>query len=49
VRSYLSKEVIKMLEKDGWYEVRCVGSHPQFKHNSKKETTTVKDLQKVYL
>lgn len=37
MKHYSSKEVIKILEKDGWYEVNCVGSHHQFKHPTKKD------------
>ncbi len=46
MKSYSSKEVIKILQKDGWYEVACEGSHHQFKHPTKKGKTTVKDPQK---
>ena len=46
MRSYSSREVIKLLEKDGWYEVACEGSHRQFKHPAKSGKTTVKDPQK---
>lgn len=46
MRSYSSREVIKMLEKDGWYEVNVVGSHHQFKHPTKKGRVTVKDPDK---
>lgn len=35
------KEVIKMLEKDGWYLVEQEGSHRQFKHLTKKGRVTV--------
>ena len=35
------KEVIKVLEADGWYQVRQRGSHRQFKHPTKKGTVTV--------
>jgi len=35
------KELIKILEKDGWYEVRQRGSHKQLKHPVKKELVTV--------
>jgi predicted RNA binding protein YcfA (HicA-like mRNA interferase family) len=35
------KEVIKLLEKDGWYLARTRGSHHQFKHASKLGTVTV--------
>ena len=36
-----SREVIKKLRKDGWYEVNQVGSHKQFKHPTKKGRVTV--------
>jgi len=36
-----SREVIKKLRKDGWYEVKQVGSHKQFKHPTKKGRVTV--------
>lgn len=36
-----SRDVIKELQKDGWYEVRQVGSHRQFKHPTKKGRVTV--------
>lgn len=35
------KEVIKMLEKDGWYLKNIEGDHRQFKHPSKKGKVTV--------
>ena len=35
------KEVIKLIEKDGWYVVRQKGSHMQFKHKIKKGLVTV--------
>jgi predicted RNA binding protein YcfA (HicA-like mRNA interferase family) len=35
------KEVIKLLEKDGWYLARTRGSHRQLKHSSKSGTVTV--------
>jgi predicted RNA binding protein YcfA (HicA-like mRNA interferase family) len=36
-----SRDVIKELKKDGWYEVNRVGSHAQFKHPEKKGRVTV--------
>lgn len=36
-----SKELIKVLTKAGWVEVRIVGSHHQFKHPHRKEVITV--------
>ncbi len=38
---YSSRKVISFLEKDGWYEVACVGSHHQFKHKTKTGRVTV--------
>ncbi|MEG3976964.1 MULTISPECIES: type II toxin-antitoxin system HicA family toxin [unclassified Microcoleus] len=35
------REVIKMLEDDGWYLARTKGSHRQFKHPEKAGTVTV--------
>lgn len=35
------KEVIKILEADGWYLARTKGSHRQFKHDDKAGTVTV--------
>lgn len=35
------KEVIKLIEEDGWYYSRQTGSHRQFKHSVKKGTVTV--------
>ena len=46
VKSYSSREVIKALLDDGWYEARCHGSHHQYKHPLKKGTVTVKDPDK---
>lgn len=46
MKSYSSREVIKIIEDDGWCEVSCEGSHRQFKHPIKRGKTTVKDPQK---
>ena len=46
MKSYSSREVIKLLKKDGWYEVDCNGSHHQFKHPTKKGRTIVKHPDK---
>jgi predicted RNA binding protein YcfA (HicA-like mRNA interferase family) len=35
------REVIKLLEDDGWYLARTRGSHRQFKHPEKLGTVTV--------
>ena len=36
-----AREVDKMLLKDGWYFVKQVGSHKQFKHPTKKGKVTL--------
>ena len=36
-----SKDIIKILKKDGWYLKRVVGSHHHFKHPNKPGTVTV--------
>lgn len=41
MKSYSSRELIKMLSDDGWFLVRCEGSHHTFKHNVKKGIVTV--------
>lgn len=41
MKSYSSREVIKIIEADGWYEVNCVGDHHQYKHLTKKGRVTV--------
>ena len=35
------REVIKIIEADGWYHVHTVGDHRQFKHPIKKGRVTV--------
>ena len=35
------KEIIKLLEQDGWYLARTKGSHRQFKHPEKAGAVTV--------
>jgi predicted RNA binding protein YcfA (HicA-like mRNA interferase family) len=36
-----SRDVIKLLKKEGWYEVNQVGSHKQFKHPVRRGRVTV--------
>jgi predicted RNA binding protein YcfA (HicA-like mRNA interferase family) len=36
-----SREIIKLLEKDGWQLVRVTGSHHHFRHPHKPGTVTV--------
>jgi predicted RNA binding protein YcfA (HicA-like mRNA interferase family) len=35
------RDLIKLIEDDGWYLERVVGSHMQFRHPSKPGTVTV--------
>lgn len=35
------KEMIKIIEKDGWYLVRMRGSHRQYKHEFKTGLVTI--------
>lgn len=35
------REVIKLIEEDGWYLARTKGSHRQFKHPTKSGLVTV--------
>lgn len=37
------REIIKVLEADGWYLHRQKGSHKQYRHPSKKGLVTVPD------
>ena len=41
MKSYSSREVLRILKNDGWYEVNCSGDHHQFKHPTKKGRVTV--------
>ena len=41
MKRYKVREVIQMLEADGWYLHTQKGSHRQFKHLSKKGKVTV--------
>lgn len=41
MKRYKVKEIITMLEKDGWRQIAQVGSHRQFKHDTKKGRVTV--------
>ncbi len=41
MKRYKVKEILKMLEAEGWFLARTRGSHRQFKHLTKKGTVTV--------
>ena len=36
-----SRDLIKLIEKDGWFKVAQKGSHTQFKHSTKKGRVTI--------
>lgn len=42
MRGYKVKEVIKMLETDGWVLSTTKGDHRQFKHPTKKGKVTIR-------
>lgn len=46
MKRYSSREVLRLLYADGWYEVDVVGSHHQFKHPVKPGRVTVKHPDK---
>ena len=35
------RDLIKLIENDGWYQVRTRGDHRQYKHPHKRELVTV--------
>lgn len=35
------RQVVKMVQKDGWHQVRQKGSHRAFKHDRKKGIVTI--------
>ena len=41
IKIYSSREIIRRLENDGWYEVRVTASHHHFKHAEKAGMVTV--------
>lgn len=41
MKSYSSREIIKLLKANGWYEVACDGDHHQFKHPTKPGRVTI--------
>lgn len=41
MKSYSSREIIKNLKANGWYEIGCIGDHHQFKHPTKSGKVTV--------
>ena len=41
MKNYSSREILKLLKKDGWYEVACDGDHHQLKHPTKPGRVTL--------
>ncbi|WP_325922959.1 type II toxin-antitoxin system HicA family toxin [Kurthia gibsonii] len=41
LKSFSSRELIKILKADGWYLVHSVGSHHQYKHPTKVGKVTI--------
>ena len=41
MKSMKAKDIIRLIEKDGWYLVRQKGSHRQYKHLEKKGLVTI--------
>jgi predicted RNA binding protein YcfA (HicA-like mRNA interferase family) len=41
------KEVVKLIEKDGWFLVRTRGSHRQFHHQTKPGTVTIAGKESI--
>lgn len=35
------RDVIRLIERDGWVQVRISGSHRQFRHPTKRGTVTI--------
>ena len=46
MKSYSSREIIRILEKDGWTLVWSRGRHKQFRHPTKRGLVTVPDPMK---
>lgn len=44
-----SREMISVIEADGWYLVRCKGSHHHFKHPDKPGLVTIPHPKKDLL
>ncbi|OME86898.1 addiction module toxin, HicA family [Paenibacillus sp. FSL A5-0031] len=41
LRGRSSREMVKMVENDGWYHVHTTGDHKQYKHPTKKGRVTI--------
>lgn len=49
MKKYKVKEVLRMLEQDGWYLARTKGDHRQYKHKDKPGTVTVRGKESEVL
>jgi predicted RNA binding protein YcfA (HicA-like mRNA interferase family) len=41
MKSYSSREIVKILSNDGWYHVGSVGDHHHYKHPTKPGKVTI--------
>ena len=48
MKSYTSRDVIKILNADGWYEVGCGGDHLPIKNPTQKGRVTVTHPRKDF-
>ncbi|AIQ69518.1 type II toxin-antitoxin system HicA family toxin [Paenibacillus graminis] len=48
MKAYSSREIIKILEEDGWYIIGANGSHHYFKHSTKLGKVTVPHPRKSF-
>ncbi|MEK5036340.1 type II toxin-antitoxin system HicA family toxin [Paenibacillus sp. FSL R7-0302] len=48
MKAYSSREIIKLLEEDGWFEIGVNGSHHYFKHPTKLGKITVPHPRKSF-
>lgn len=48
MKGYSSRELLILLERDGWYIVRTKGSHHQLKHPTKKGLVTIPHPKKDF-
>lgn len=48
MKGFSSRDIIKQLQANGWYEVRCVGDHHQYKHPTKPGLVTVPHPKKDF-
>lgn len=46
MKAYSSRDLIKIIENDGWYLVHTVGDHYQYKHPAKIGKVTITHPQK---